>query len=89
MILQTVEKCKFAQMNDKRYYFEDGIIPFPFYHSFVNEINQCKTNKKENIENWILKEKNKLLKMEKKHFLETIGFQLYNPFFIKCQNFKT
>ena len=57
IILETIEKCKFAQMNDKRYYFEDGIISLPFYHPYLNEINEQKTNKKEKIENWILKEK--------------------------------
>ena len=66
MILQTIEKCKSAQINDKRYYFEDGIISLPFYHQYLNEITEYKTNKKEKIENWILKEKNKLLKTEKK-----------------------
>ena len=26
MILKTIEKSKFAQINDKGYYFEDGVI---------------------------------------------------------------
>ena len=45
MILETVEKSKFAQINDKRYYFEDGIISLPFFHQYLNEIVQYKQQK--------------------------------------------
>ena len=30
MHLQELKRCKFAQINDKRYYFEDGIVSLPF-----------------------------------------------------------
>ena len=46
MILETVEKSKFAQINDKRYYFEGGIVSLPISHPYLNEIVQYKEQKK-------------------------------------------
>ena len=88
MILQTVEKCKFVQINDKKYCFEDGIISLPFYHPYLNEINEYKTNKKEKIENWILKEKNKLLKMEKKALLKNHRLSTLQSIFYQMPEFR-
>ena len=39
MVLEQVEKSKFAQINDKRYCFSDGIVSLPFLHPFLDEIN--------------------------------------------------
>ena len=38
MSLEEVNKCKFAQINDKRYYFEDGIVSLPFSHPYLLDI---------------------------------------------------
>ena len=38
MILETVETSKFAQINDKSYYFENGIVSLPFSHPYLNKI---------------------------------------------------
>ena len=70
MILESVENSKFAQINDKRYYFEDGIISLPFSHPYLNEISKYKQNKEQKVENWIRDEKNNLLKMEKEALLK-------------------
>ena len=32
MVLEEIQKSKFAQINDKRYYFSDGIASLPFSH---------------------------------------------------------
>ena len=48
MILQEIEKSKFAQMNYKRYYFSSGILSLPFSHPYLHEIVQFKQNKKLN-----------------------------------------
>ena len=45
MILGTVEKSKFAQIKDKKYYFEDGIISLPFSHPYLNELFSIKSKK--------------------------------------------
>ena len=53
MILESVEKSKFAQINDKKYYFEDGIISLLFSHPYLNEISKYKQNKEQKVESWI------------------------------------
>ena len=35
MILEEIEKSKFAQINNKRYYFSEGIVSLPFSHSIL------------------------------------------------------
>ena len=66
MVLEEIEKSKFVQINDKRYYFSDGIVSLPFSHALLHESNQFKKKKKKS-ENWALstKGKHKLLQMEK------------------------
>ena len=46
MVLEEIEKLKFAQINDKRYYFSDGIISFLFLHPFLLKIVKFKREKK-------------------------------------------
>ena len=65
MVLKKIEKLKFAQINDKRYYFSDGIVSLPFSHPLLHEINQFKKEKKQKIELYLQEEKHKLLQMEK------------------------
>ena len=57
MYLQETEKSKFAQVNDKRYYFSDGIVFLPFSHPSLSEIFQFKNDKKQKVEAHILGEK--------------------------------
>ena len=63
MMRTTVKKVQFASLNDKRYYFLDGIISLPFGHPSLSELRDYKklllkmhTNTKE--------EKDKLLQLE-------------------------
>ena len=46
MVLEELEKSEFAQINDKRYYFSDGIVSPPFSHPFLIEIVKFKREKK-------------------------------------------
>ena len=67
------------QINDKRYYFECGIVSLPFCYVYFNRINQYKMYKKQKVENWIQEEKNILSKLEKEallnnHRLSTLQF---------------
>ena len=41
----TYIKNKFSQLNDKRFYFLDGIISLPFYHPILSKINEFKQKK--------------------------------------------
>ena len=38
IILQEIEKSKFAQINGKRYYFSDSIVSLLFCHPYSYEI---------------------------------------------------
>ena len=51
MKMTRFTKCQFAGLNDKRYYFSDGIISFPFGHPFFEEIRQYKKDLKDKMIN--------------------------------------
>ena len=42
MKMTTVNKMKFARLNDKRYYFSDGIVSLPFGHILLEKTRQYK-----------------------------------------------
>ena len=63
MIMTSSNKVKFAQLNDKRYYFSDGIVSLPFGHPLLHEIRNYKKNFVD-IKDVIENEKEKLLKDE-------------------------
>ena len=67
MILEEIEKSKFAQINNKRYYFSDRILSLPFSLPFLKEIVNFKTKKQQQkkMEAFLQQEKHKLIQMEK------------------------
>ena len=65
MILQEIEKSKFAQINDKRYYFSDEIVSLPFSYPYLHETVKFKRDKKQKSEVFLQQEKHKLIQMEK------------------------
>ena len=48
MVKKTVVKNEFSQLNDKRFYFPDGIVSLPFYHPLSSRINEFKQKRPEN-----------------------------------------
>ena len=63
MKMTTVNKVKFARLNDKRYYFSDGIVSLPFGHILLEKVRQYKkqlTKIHEQIDN----EKDAILQLE-------------------------
>ena len=42
MKMKTITKCKFASINDKRYYFSDGIVSLPFGHLLLDKVRKFK-----------------------------------------------
>ena len=44
MIMVTVEKPGFGQLNDKRYILPDGICSLPYGHKDLEEISKFKEN---------------------------------------------
>ena len=39
---ETIVKNKFSQLNDKRFYFPNGILSLPFHHLDLKELNKFK-----------------------------------------------
>ena len=56
MVLEEIEKSKFAQLNYKRYFFSDQIVSLPFSHPFLLGIVKFKTEKKQKIETFLQQE---------------------------------
>ena len=42
MTMTSVNKVQFARLNDKRYYFSDGIVSLPFGHPSLNKLREYK-----------------------------------------------
>ena len=65
MTMTSVNKVQFASLNDKRYYFSDGIVSLPFGHPSLNEVRDYKKSLSK-IHTVIANEKNKILQLENK-----------------------
>ena len=63
MKMTSVNKVQFASLNDKRYYFSDGIVSLPFCHPSLTNLREYKKSLPK-IHTVIKQEKEKLLKME-------------------------
>ena len=65
MFTTKITKTKFSQLNDKRFYFPNGIFSLPFGHPSLKELDDYKNQKGQKIEKYFWLEKEKLLAMEK------------------------
>ena len=48
MVKSVDVKNKFSQLNDKKFYFPDGIVSLPFYHPILLKIEKFKQKKVKN-----------------------------------------
>ena len=65
MVMTSINKVQFASLNDKRYYFSDGIVSLPYGHPFLKEVRESKKSLPR-IHIAIEKEKDNLLQLENK-----------------------
>ena len=72
MTTYKITKTKFSQLNDKRFYFPNGVISLPFGHLLLNELDEFKNDKGQRVEKYFWKEKEKLLEFEKKALEKTV-----------------
>ena len=72
MKVASVSKVQFANLNDKRYYFSDGIVSLPFGHSLLSDLCELKKSYPK-IHKVIEQEKNNLLKLKMKPLQKTKG----------------
>ena len=63
MQMKTVNKIQFGQLNDKRFYFPNGIVSLPFGHFLLDEYRKEKHEIK-NIQNQINERKWEFIKKE-------------------------
>ena len=42
MQMKSVSKGQFGQLNDKRFYFSNGIVSLPYSHPFLEELRKRK-----------------------------------------------
>ena len=66
MVKTVVTKTKFSQLNDKRFYFPDGVLSLPYGNSSLSEIDNFKSQKAQEREKYFLEKKDNLLRMKKK-----------------------
>ena len=52
MVKASVIKTKFSQLNDKRFYFPDGILSLPYGHPSLEEIENFKKEQGQKIEKY-------------------------------------
>ena len=55
--MKSVNKTQFAGLNNRRYYFHDGIVSLPFGHFLLEKVRKKKKNI---VQNYILKLKKEL-----------------------------
>ena len=76
-MLEEIKKLKFAQINDKRYYFSIGVVLLPFSHPFLLEIVKFKREKKQKDETFLQQENHKLIQKEKFDIEKTKRISIY------------
>ena len=82
MKMTSVNKVKFARLNDKRYYFSDGIVSLPFGHILLEKVRQYKKQLTK-IHNQIENEKNKILQLENQAVMQNERLRILRSIFLQ------
>ena len=77
----TAMKTKFSQMNDKRYYYLNGVTSLPIEHPYLNDITAHKEKKGQKIEKYFEQKKKNLKKLERDVFSKNSRLNIYNQIF--------
>ena len=96
MLPEEIKKSKFAQINNRRYYFSNGIVSLPFAHPYLKSISERKQKKpkKQKIKKYLLDKKNGLLRVEKQTLLKNERLSLlrnillHNPIYYSLNSLK-
>ena len=62
--MKSVKKTQFAGLNDKRYYFDDGIVSLPFGHFLLTKVREEKEKYRTNLHTIIKEKMYKVLELE-------------------------
>ena len=91
MTMTSLNKVQFASLNDKRYYFSDGIASLPFGHPSWKEVRDHKKYLS-NIHRAMANEKDKLLLLENELVNDNERLRILRSIFsqpITCYTLKT
>ena len=80
MTMTSVNKVQFARLNDKRYYFSDGIVSLPFGHPSLNEVRDYKKSLPK-IHTVIANEKDKILLLENEFVNDNERLRIFRSIF--------
>ena len=86
MTTTQVEKKKFSQINDKRFYFPNAILSLPFGHVALKELEKYKKKKGQKIESYFLQKRQKLLDLEREALTKCSRLEILDRIFL--QSFK-
>ena len=86
MTTTQVEKKKFSQINDKRFYFPNAILSLPFGHVTLKELEKYKKEKGQKIESYFLQKRQKLLDLEREALTKCSRLEILDRIFL--QSFK-
>ena len=78
MSMVSIAKNKFASLNDKRFYFMNGITSLPFGHLYHNETRKAKSQFKNNIQQNVNRETNNFIKLERKALKKCHRLYIYD-----------
>ena len=78
--MTSVNKVKFASLNDKRYYGSDGIVSLPFGYPLLTEVREYKKSLPK-IHTVTEQEKDKILFLENKEFANNERLRLLRSIF--------
>ena len=84
---EMVIKNKLSQINNKRFYFPDGILSHPFYHPNLIKLNEFKEKMGQRIEKYFWNEKEKLLEIERKALKNNSRLYLYHQILTTAPKF--
>ena len=84
--MTSVNKVKFASLNDKRYHGSNGIVSLPFGHLLLNEVREYKKSLPK-IHIVIEQEKDKILFLENKAFARIERLRLLRSIFAQHLNY--
>ena len=66
----SIVKSKFSQTNNKRFYFENGIVSLTSFQPSLKNLNGFKDQKGQKIEQYLLEGKRNLPRLEKEPFFD-------------------
>ena len=82
--MKLFKKTQFTGLNDKRFYFHNGIVSFPFGHALLKVLRKEKEKYRSNIQNKINKKKFEFLSEESKGVRKFKGLRILRWIYLQA-----